>query len=111
MLYLWNAFGNPLFPMFNAIFRSPWAETMSYADHRFLLAGAAFLVRGRAAAGGETVMPTGTAWFLIAMTVTSDVLWQMIFGVSRYLLALDLLLPLQGLRLDVVPGSCALKRR
>jgi hypothetical protein len=140
MLHLWNAYGNPLFPMFNTIFRSPYAAALSYADHRFapkglleliafplffsfnfhtaginmpmrdyrylaayvgfLTAAAAYLIRrwrGQLASTGGALMESNAAWFLIAATVTTYVLWLITFDVSRYLLALDLLLPLIAL--------------
>lgn len=140
MLHLWSAFGNPLFPMFNTVFHSPFAAASSFADHRFLphgllrqlafplyfsfdyrlvgiklpvqdyrylaayvgllLAAAALLIRrlrGANASFGGKLMEARAAWFLIAMTVTAYVLWQVTFSVSRYLLPLDLLLPLAAL--------------
>ena len=33
---LWNRFGNPLFPYFNDIFQSPWAEPLRFADNRYI---------------------------------------------------------------------------
>jgi hypothetical protein len=33
---LWLAFGNPMFPFFNGLFGSPWFETVSFTDPRFL---------------------------------------------------------------------------
>ena len=33
---MWTAFGNPLFPYMNDIFRSPWALETNYRDTRFL---------------------------------------------------------------------------
>ncbi len=35
-LHLWLTYGNPLFPYFNSIFESPWIETASYRDVRFM---------------------------------------------------------------------------
>ena len=34
-LEMWSRFGNPLFPLFNNIFKSPMASLYSYADTRF----------------------------------------------------------------------------
>jgi hypothetical protein len=34
-LEMWSRFGNPLFPLFNNIFKSPMASLHSYADTRF----------------------------------------------------------------------------
>ncbi len=34
--WLWRHTGNPLFPYFNTVFRSPWLPAASYADRRFL---------------------------------------------------------------------------
>jgi hypothetical protein len=36
MAVLWQQFGNPVFPFYNHIFESPWAEVRSYADVRWL---------------------------------------------------------------------------
>ncbi len=136
MLHLWNAFGNPLFPMFNTIFHSPYAAAASYADHRFLPRGileqiayplfftfdfhkaginmpihdyrylvayigvvlaAVVLALRRFRTAPVGFMEANVAWFLIAMTAAAYVLWEMAFGVSRYLFPLDLLLPLLAL--------------
>ncbi|HJQ58662.1 MAG TPA: hypothetical protein VJ890_17265 [Vineibacter sp.] len=35
MWVLWRHFGNPLFPFYNQIFRSPWAVDADYADLKF----------------------------------------------------------------------------
>ena len=35
-LILWNEFGNPLFPMMNDIFKSPYALILDHVDRRFL---------------------------------------------------------------------------
>jgi hypothetical protein len=34
--WMFEAFGNPLFPMFNAIFRSPWLPPQSFFDTNFM---------------------------------------------------------------------------
>lgn len=36
LLRLWHAYGNPLFPFYNHVFRSPWALAQSYRDPGFL---------------------------------------------------------------------------
>lgn len=36
MWHLWQFYGNPLFPMFNQIFRSPWGLIDSYRDVQYL---------------------------------------------------------------------------
>lgn len=141
MLHLWRAFGDPLFPMFNSIFHSPYAAASSYADHRFLphsalewiayplyftfdfgkagvkvaehdyrylLAYVGFLLAGTlvllrqlqrapATAYTDALMEPASARFLIALTAAAYVLWEITFSVSRYLLPLDLLLPLVAL--------------
>jgi len=35
-LHLWSTFGNPFFPYFNSIFDSPWVQTESFRDLRFM---------------------------------------------------------------------------
>lgn len=135
MAHLWHRYGNPLFPMFNTLFHSPYAAADSYADHRFLprgvweqiayplffsfdfrkagvnmpvhdyryvltylgfiLAALAYVLRRPAA--DTNLMKSNVAWFFIAVTAASYLLWLMTFGVSRYLLPLDLILPLVAL--------------
>lgn len=34
-LHLWRAYGNPLFPLYNGIFRSPYWQIANYTDNRF----------------------------------------------------------------------------
>jgi len=36
MWHLWHLYGNPVFPMFNQIFRSPWGLVDSYRDTQYL---------------------------------------------------------------------------
>ncbi|MDO8944649.1 MAG: hypothetical protein Q7U75_15815, partial [Desulfobacterales bacterium] len=36
MLEMWERFGNPLFPYFNEVFKSPWGAEGSYRDVRFI---------------------------------------------------------------------------
>jgi hypothetical protein len=36
MAHLWSAYANPLFPMFNQLFRSPWGLADSYRDTQYL---------------------------------------------------------------------------
>lgn len=36
MWHLWHLYGNPLFPMFNQVFRSPWGLVDSYRDVQYL---------------------------------------------------------------------------
>jgi len=36
MLEMWERFGNPLFPYFNEVFKSPWGAEGSYRDLRFI---------------------------------------------------------------------------
>ena len=33
---MWERFGNPLFPYFNEVFKSPWGAEGSYRDLRFI---------------------------------------------------------------------------
>lgn len=35
-LHLWEAYGNPLFPYYNQLFESPWAQPRDYRDGGFL---------------------------------------------------------------------------
>ncbi len=141
MVHLWNAYGNPLFPMFNAIFHSPYAPPRSFADHRFLphglleqiaypvffsfdfrkaginmplhdwrylaayvgfVAGAIVLMvrRLRPAPVRDSAMPLmddNVAIFFVSMSALAYGLWQVTFGVTRYLFPLDMFLPLVAL--------------
>jgi hypothetical protein len=36
MLHLWRSYGNPLFPFFNHLFRSPWALPLPYRDDGYV---------------------------------------------------------------------------
>lgn len=36
MATLWSAYGNPLFPFYNAVFKSPYYELVNFGDHRYL---------------------------------------------------------------------------
>src|SRR5262249_56239935 len=36
LLTLWQAFGNPVFPLFNGLFQSPYYEPQSVRDARFV---------------------------------------------------------------------------
>ncbi len=35
-LYMWRTFANPLFPLYNGVFKSPWWEAVNVRDERFL---------------------------------------------------------------------------
>ena len=39
MWYLWETYGNPLFPYFNHLFQSPWALPEAHRDDKFVPAG------------------------------------------------------------------------
>jgi len=54
MLTMYERYGNPLFPYFNDVFRSPWADPVSYSASRF----------GPASAGEWLVFPFVLLWKL-----------------------------------------------
>lgn len=127
---LWQEFGNPLFPQFNALFQSPLAAQGSFADTRWLpdgfaehlawpllftfdpkrvsevslasgiwamLAVAVVLLLGRRLLGrreGCGVMFAPALRSLVVFFVVSYVLWQAMFSIHRYLVALELVAPL-----------------
>ncbi|MFI5022699.1 MAG: hypothetical protein ACHQRJ_13735 [Alphaproteobacteria bacterium] len=39
MLHLWQAYGNPLFPFYNQLFKSPWGLPQDYREFFFIPAG------------------------------------------------------------------------
>ena len=128
---VWETFGNPLFPQFNAWFRSPLALPLSVADTRWLPRGlgewlawpVVFSLRpqrvsdlalpqfGWAAlyllallgvawrwllrrAPAERGAPVSAARVLLVFFLVAYGLWQPIFSVHRYLVAIEVLLPL-----------------
>ncbi|WP_146002695.1 hypothetical protein [Telmatospirillum siberiense] len=135
MWHLWHLYGNPLFPMFNQFFRSPWGLVDSYRDVQYLLGSAwrrvyfpvLFSLDSRQA--GEIhfrdyrvlsvflLIPLAgiTAWrdaarrkmpsppapferrqaaYLLTATAISYVVWVQLFGVYRYIIAIEMLAPL-----------------
>lgn len=128
-LRVWQVFGNPLFPQFNALFQGPLAAPISVADTRWLPRGAwqnltwplqfaidplrvseirlvqliwpllyvtalATLLRGvvRRNRAAPAFAPTMRA--LLVFFGVGYLLWQGLFGIHRYLVALELLAPL-----------------
>lgn len=127
---LWQEFGNPLFPQFNALFQSPLAVQGAVADTRWLprgigehlawpllftfdprriseislvsgiwamLAVAAVLLLGRRLLrrrGAGVVVSAPALRSLLAFFVVSYLLWQVVFSIHRYLVALELVAPL-----------------
>ncbi|HYG07017.1 MAG TPA: hypothetical protein VD865_11520 [Stenotrophomonas sp.] len=127
---VWQVFGNPLFPQFNAWFRAPLALPQSVADTRWLpknwgeglvwpvlfslrpqrvgdlalpqfgwaalyllaVLGAAWRLLRRDPA--ERSAATPAARVLLVFFLVAYVLWQLIFSVHRYLVAIEVLLPL-----------------
>lgn len=124
---LWQAFGNPVFPLFNGVFHSPFYAPTSLSDDRFkprgwierllypfffswshqtaevpfrdfrfpvawllaaALLGATLVARPVRAAAGRRQFT-----LLAAFVVSSYVLWQWMFSIQRYAVALELLLP------------------
>jgi len=78
----------------------------------FIAAGVVYAVQRLKRLPAEvpaTLMPRNVAWFLIGLTVLAYVIWEMAFSVSRYLLPLDLLLPLVGLAVLQVLGFTSLR--
>jgi hypothetical protein len=117
-LYLWREHGNPLFPYFNQWFRSPDAAPVAYSDQRFVPHGAdAWLVPFRllarsahfseirladprmllglaalfAAWPGARRQGGNVARMLLVFAIASFAVWVRLYGVYRYLAALELL--------------------
>ena len=126
---VWQHLGNPLFPQFNGVFKSPLAQPVSIADVRWLprnlgeqliwpllftfkpqrigdlglvQAGWAVLYAVVLIAAGRRVVRrpvrhTGldrSAVVLLVFFGVAYALWQAIFSIHRYLVALELLAPL-----------------
>jgi len=127
---VWQQFGNPLFPQFNAWFQAPLALPVSVADTRWMprgvgewlswplvfslhpsrvgdlplpqfgwaalyllvLVGAAWrLLRGAPATRAPS---TPAARVLVVFFAVAYLLWQGVFSVHRYLVPIEVLLPL-----------------
>jgi len=128
---VWETFGNPLFPQFNAWFRSPLALPLSLADTRWLPRGVGewlawpmvFSLRPQRVS--DLALPqfgwaalyllavVGIAWrlllrrapaergaavpaarVLLVFFVVAYGLWQLTFSIHRYLVPIEVLLPL-----------------
>lgn len=118
---LWHSFGNPLFPLLNSVFASPWAGPGSGQDLRFLphswlqalffpftfLAKRPFVVseaeiRDARFAACYLALPAliFLAWrhrlpragiAVIGFLVTGFVVWEALFGIIRYAMPLEVL--------------------
>ena len=121
---LWRETGNPFFPMFNQVFRSPDYLPVAVADERFLprsvwqamtypfwwvvktqgLVSELPLRDPRVALGtvGAVALLASavrarlrrTDWLLLGVTALSLALWCRLFGIYRYLIVLEMLSPL-----------------
>lgn len=133
MWHLWSHYGNPLFPMFNHVFQSPWGRPDSYRDVQYLLgspwrrlyfpilfsldsrvaseiafrdyrvlalflllppAGLATLRDGWRKADQALPFDRGKAGYLLVATTISYLVWILLFGVYRYIVAIEMLAPL-----------------
>lgn len=133
MWHLWHFYANPLFPMFNQLFRSPWGLIDSYRDVQYLLGSAwrrvyfpilfsldsrqagesvfrdyrvlaVFLLIPLAGVAAlrdiwrKTTVPVpferGKAAYLLVATAISYLVWVQLFGVYRYIIAIEMLAPL-----------------
>jgi hypothetical protein len=116
---LWADFANPVFPMFNGLFGSPWAPAHHAMDLRFLardweqvLAYPFWWLRGREFVASETgirdahfamawlavLLLLGRRWWgdarlrlLLVFVVISYALWQAMFSILRYAVPLEVL--------------------
>ncbi len=128
-LRMWQVFGNPLFPQFNALFQGPLAASISVADTRWLPRGiwehltwplqfaanprrvseiwlvqciwpllylSALAVALRRIVRGAGAAPAFAPAMgaVLAFFGVGYVLWQGMFSIHRYLVALELLAPL-----------------
>ena len=121
MWHLWQAYGNPLFPYFNEVFHSPWAQAGDYRDvyyqpkdwlHR-LFFPLFFTFDSRVAAEVPFFDARVLALFLLiplapflgafkrprtamllATIAIAYVAWLKLFAIYRYLVVLEMLAPL-----------------
>jgi hypothetical protein len=121
MLHLYRTYGNPLFPYFNQIFRSPWGQSGDYRDVYFqpqgwlrrLLFPVFFSLDSRLASEVEfrdfrilllfLMAPLALLWgvkrrprtaFLLLALAIAYVVWLKLFAIYRYLVAMEMLAPL-----------------
>lgn len=117
---LWQTFGNPLFPYFNQVFQSPYAQAVAYNDARFIphgldawltvfhftkrgfLFSEARLADPRILLGllslGLSVFlqrrrqqPWRDVGLLLLFCVVTLAMWTRLYGIYRYLIAIELL--------------------
>ena len=119
MLHLWRAYGNPLFPYFNQIFQSPWAQSGDYRDTHFqphglinwLLFPLFIAADSRLAsevdfqdwrlaaavrdgASRAAAAPAASGCPVAGHIAIAYGVWLLLFDIYRYLVALEMLAPL-----------------
>lgn len=121
MWFLWERYGNPLFPYFNQIFQSPWGVPRSYSDGMYvdrltpltrLIFPFLFTFDSHLTAEVEfrdfrvpaayLVVPLALlAWrgrgprsYLMAAAMLAYVTWLLLSAIYRYIIPLEMLAPL-----------------
>ncbi|MBB3769650.1 hypothetical protein FHS55_000236 [Angulomicrobium tetraedrale] len=145
--YMFHKFGNPLFPLYNNVFKSAFYEPIAMSDSRFRPNGiadalryfwewpaglhpsaevgfadmrftlllilmplvAAVLIDRRMARGPaeEGIFDPRARAFLLTFCIVSFLIWLPLFGIQRYVVALEQLAPL----VVIILLSCLLRRR
>ena len=122
-LYLWQTWGSPLFPLYNHIFKSPFADFSSWRDMRWYFSSLSdffgYLVQSAIGTGKTSEVPFADPRLLITGSllpgallcnsqVRSDrrviafllfsfvgfILWAVLFAYQRYLIPFELVLGL-----------------
>ena len=120
-LYLWNTWGSPLFPLYNAIFKSPFFDLVNWRDMRWHFTSVSdfivFLVQAASGSGRASEVPFADSRLVIVALLLPGVLlckpaislgkqavailffafsgialWAITLAYQRYLIPLELLL-------------------
>lgn len=137
MIYVYSLFGNPVFPLYNNVFKSPLMDPVAMKDDRYIYTSAKdffekpielatgghpgietymldsryllflvvlllclpLMIDGFFRRFGKTAAPTGAFGnssfdFLIIFVLANYILWGLWFGIMRYAVALEQLIPL-----------------
>lgn len=137
MLYIYHRFGNPVFPLYNDIFRSPYFDPVAMKDNRYIFEGVedffekpielatgihpgietfmldsryllflvilllclpilidALILRRKGYFSPAPVFERTSLVFVLAFIVVNFAFWGVMFGIMRYAIALEQLVPL-----------------
>jgi hypothetical protein len=90
---MWTMFGNPVFPIFNQMFRSPFAPASPLADRRYPIGlSAAILVAIGCIVRRDDRDGRSSAALLVAtFALATYLMWLFAFAILRYLVTIELL--------------------